>query len=297
VKTIKTLLALLMATAVLRAAVDEPVRLDTCLVSGVPGSNPEIRVLKGVPFAAPPVGALRWRPPQPAAHWDGARKADQFSSTCLQPPRTGTSLLLPTAKRLGETSEDCLYLNVWTAAKSSLERLPVMVYIHGGGYRDGSGSGLVFDGEALAKKGIVLVTTNYRLGIMGFFAHPELTRESDHRTSGNYGLLDQMAALQWVQKNIVGFGGDRNRVTIFGQSAGSGSVLALMASPLTRGLFQRAIGESGGPPMGRNRTLKEAEEAGGNRQTGKGTAPDRWQRTDCGWLVPARRRDRNLSSG
>jgi para-nitrobenzyl esterase len=258
----KILLALLTGAVALPAAIDEPVRLDTGLVSGASGSNPDVRVFKGVPFAAPPLGALRWRPPQPAAHWEGVRKADQFSSTCTQPPRSGTSLLLPTAKRLGETSEDCLYLNVWTAAKSPRERLPVMVYIHGGGYRDGSGSGLVFDGEALAKKGVVLVTINYRLGIMGFFAHPELTKESDYHTSGNYGLLDQMAALQWVQKNIAGFGGDRNRVTIFGQSAGSGSVLAMMASPLTKGLFQRAIGESGGPPMGRNRTRKEAEEAG-----------------------------------
>ena len=257
----KTLLALLLGATVLPAAIDEPVRLDTGVVSGVPASNPEVRVFKGVPFAAPPVGALRWKPPQPAAHWEGVRKADQFSSTCTQPPRTGNSLLLPTAKRLGETSEDCLYLNVWTAAKSSRERLPVMVYIHGGGYRDGSGSALVFDGEAFAKKGVVLVTTNYRLGIMGFFAHPELTKESDYHASGNYGLMDQMAALQSVQKNIAGFGGDKNRVTVFGQSA-SGSVLALMASPLTKGLFQRAIGESGGPPMGHNRTRKDAEDSG-----------------------------------
>src|SRR5271169_4653942 len=166
----KAFLALIMGAAVLPAAIDEPVRLDTGLVSGPPGSNSDVRVFKGVPFAAPPVGALRWRPPQPLTHWEGVRKADQFSSTCTQPARTGTSLLLPTAKRLGETSEDCLYLNVWTAAKSSRERLPVMVYIHGGGYRDGSGSALVFDGEALAKKGVILVTTNYRLGIMGFFA-------------------------------------------------------------------------------------------------------------------------------
>src|SRR3984957_9022712 len=180
----KTLLALLMGAAVLPAAIDQPVRLDTGLVSGATGSNPEVRVFKGVPFAAPPVGALRWRPPQPAAHWEGVRKADQFSFTCTQPPRTGTSLLLPTAKRIGETSEDCLYLNVWTAAKSSGERRPVMVYIHGGGYRDGSGSALVFDGEALARKGIVLVTTNYRLGTLCFLAHPELTRESDYHASG-----------------------------------------------------------------------------------------------------------------
>jgi para-nitrobenzyl esterase len=172
------------------------------------------------------------------------------------------SLLLPTAKGLGETSEDCLYLNVWTAAGSAGEQLPVMVYIHGGGYRDGSGSALVFNGEALAKKGVILVTTNYRVGILGFFAHPELTKESDYHASGNYGLLDQVAALRWVQKNIAGFGGDPKRVTIFGQSAGSGSVLALMASPLTKGLFQRAIGESGGPAMGPMKTRADAEQVG-----------------------------------
>src|SRR5262249_45979639 len=164
-----------------------------------------------------------------------------FSATCFQPQRTGMSAKLPTAKRLGETSEDCLYLNVWTAAKSPSERLPVMVYIHGGGYRDGSGSALVFDGEALAHKGVILVTTNYRVGIFGFFAHPELTKESDYHASGDYGLLDQVAALQWVQKNIAGFGGDPHRVTVFGQSAGSGSVLALMSSPLANGLFHPPI--------------------------------------------------------
>jgi para-nitrobenzyl esterase len=257
----KTFLVLFTAMT-LAAAVDQPVRLDTGLVAGTAGSDPAVLVFKGIPFAAPPVNALRWQPPRPAAHWDGVRQADRFSSTCSQPARTGASLLLPTSKGLGETSEDCLYLNVWTAVGSAGEHLPVMVYIHGGGYRDGSGSGLVFNGEALAKKGVILVTTNYRVGILGFFAHPELTKESDYHASGNYGLLDQVAALQWVQKNIAGFGGDPKRVTVFGQSAGSGSVLALMASPLTKGLFQRAIGESGGPAMGPMKNRADAEQAG-----------------------------------
>ncbi len=258
----KYLLLSICGATVMLAAIDQPVRLDTGLVAGAADVNSAVRVFKGIPFAAPPVGSLRWKAPQPTAHWDGIRKADQFSSTCAQPQRTGQSLLLPTAKRLGSTSEDCLYLNVWTAAQSATQRLPVMVYIHGGGYRDGSGSALVFDGEALAKKGVVLVTTNYRVGIFGFLAHPELTEESSHHASGNYGLMDQVAALQWVQRNIAGFGGDPRRVTIFGQSAGSGSVLALMASPLAKGLFQRAIGESGGPGLTPMRTLREAEQAG-----------------------------------
>src|SRR5215470_3175153 len=166
----KTSLFFLLAMT-LSAAVDQPVRLDTGLVAGAPGADPVVQVFKGIPFAAPPVGPLRWQTPKPAAHWEGVRKADHFSATCFQPQRTGMSAKLPTAKRLGETSEDCLYLNVWTAAKSPSERLPVMVYIHGGGYRDGSGSALVFDGEALAHKGVILVTTNYRVGIFGFFAH------------------------------------------------------------------------------------------------------------------------------
>lgn len=258
----KTLLALLILTSALTAAIDDAVRTDAGLVSGVPGVSPQVRVFKGIPFAAPPVGPLRWRPPEPAVRWEGVRKADHFSSICAQPVRTGTSLLLPTAKRLGEPSEDCLYLNVWTAAKSPGDKLPVMVYVHGGGYRDGSGSGLVFDGEALTQKGVIVVTINYRVGIFGFLAHPELTEESSHHASGNYGLLDQVAALQWVNKNIAGFGGDPNLVTVFGQSAGSGSVLALMASPLAKGLFERAIGESGGPAMGPMRKRQDAEQAG-----------------------------------
>ena len=164
----------------------------------------------------------------------------------MQPARTGVAALLGTSQRLGTSSEDCLYLNVWTAARTAKEKRPVMVWFPGGGFTTGGGSALVFDGEALARKGIVVVTTNYRLGLFGFFAHPELTAESEHGASGNYGLMDQIAALQWVQANIAAFGGDPNRVTIFGQSAGATSVSYLMASPRATGLFQRAIGESGG---------------------------------------------------
>ncbi len=186
-----------------------------------------------MPYAAPPTGDLRWRAPKPAAHWDGVRKADTFSPICMQ--GNGTN---PAA------SEDCLYLNVWTGAKAPGEKRPVMVWIYGGGYTSGSGSQPMYDGEALAKKGVVIVTINYRLGAFGFFSYPELTTESDRRGAGNFGVMDSIAALQWVQKNIAAFGGDPKRVTVFGESAGSGLVANLMTIPQSKGLFERAIGES-----------------------------------------------------
>ena len=233
--------ALLLALP-LAAAINDPVRIEQGQVSGVPGSSPEVRVYKGIPFAAPPVGDLRWRAPKPAADWSGVRTADKFSATCMQTPYPEGSLYRSEPQPV---SEDCLYLNIWTAAKSASDRRPVMVWIHGGAFTRGSGSTPTYDGEALAKKGVVVVTINYRLGIFGFFAHPELTQESEHHSSGDYGILDQIAALQWVQHNIAAFGGDPKRVTIFGESAGSWAVNVLVASPLTKGLFQRAIGESG----------------------------------------------------
>lgn len=245
-----------------RAADDATVKIDAGLLQGARGEDARVRVFRGVPFAASPVGPLRWKAPQPVAKWEGVRKADQFAAVCSQPQRSGVSALLPTAPRLTPPSEDCLYLNVWTTAESADARLPVMVYFPGGGFTTGGGSGLVFDGEALAKKGVVLVTTNYRLGVFGFFAHPELTRESGHGASGNYGLMDQVAALQWVQKNISAFGGDPTRVTIFGQSAGSVAVLYQMVSPLGRGLFHRALGQSGGIRPGPMMSRAKAEEAG-----------------------------------
>jgi len=241
--------------------VEEPVHLDSGLISGIAGSDTAVRVFRGIPYAAPPVGKLRWRAPQPAAHWDGVREADQFGAICMQPAFRGAN---PPANQ-PKMSEDCLFLNVWTAATSARERRPVMVWIHAGGYQTGSGSAPGYDGEALAKKGVVLVTINYRLGVFGFFSHPELTKESENHASGNYGLMDQVAALQWIRKNIAAFGGDPRRVMVFGDSAGSASIANLMGSPRAKGLFQRAAGESGawmGLSLTTTRTLAEAEQAG-----------------------------------
>jgi para-nitrobenzyl esterase len=233
-------IALCLAALPLLAA--NEVRTESGLVQGIPGVNPQITVYKGIPYAEPPVGDLRWRAPKPAAKWDGVRKADHFSATCMQ---TNYAAGSPYFHADEPVSEDCLYLNVWTAAKSPSEHRPVMVWIHGGALTRGSGSLPTYDGEALAKKGVVLVTINYRLGVFGFLAHPDLTKESDTHSSGEYGILDQIAALDWVHRNIEAFGGDPKRVTIFGESAGSWSVNTLVATPLAKGLFQRAIGESG----------------------------------------------------
>jgi para-nitrobenzyl esterase len=199
-----------------------------------------LNVYKGIPFAAPPVGELRWRAPAPVASWSGVRKADDFAPACMQ---TGVSM---PGEKPPKVSEDCLYLNIWTPTKRAAQRVPVIVWIYGGGYINGSSSMPLYWGDRLAHKGVVVVTIAYRLGPLGFLALPELTRESPHHSSGNYGLMDQIAALQWVQKNIAVFGGDPSRVTIAGQSSGSISVSILMASPLAEGLFHRAIGESGG---------------------------------------------------
>jgi para-nitrobenzyl esterase len=199
-----------------------------------------LSVYKGVPFAAPPVGDLRWRPPAPVAPWTGTRKADAFAPACMQ---TGVSMPGETPPSV---SEDCLYLNIWTPAKKAQENLPVIVWIYGGGYINGSASMPLYWGDRLVHKGVIVVTIAYRLGPLGFLAHPDLTRESPHHSSGNYGLMDQIAALEWIQRNIAAFGGDPKNVTIAGQSSGAISVSILMASPLAKGLFQRAIGESGG---------------------------------------------------
>ncbi len=199
-----------------------------------------VRSFKGIPFAAPPVGELRWRAPQPVTPWEGERGADQFGPKCMQTGQPGD--IDPLNPLM---SEDCLYLNVWSPAKSADDRLPVMVWIYGGGFKSGSGSEPWYNGAHLARKGVIVVTVNYRLDVLGFLSHPELTAESNNHASGNYGLLDQIAALGWVKRNIAAFGGDPDRTTVFGESAGSISVSALMASPLAHGLFQRAIGESG----------------------------------------------------
>ena len=199
----RTLRASIFFAAVLPlcAAISDPVKTENGPVSGVAGANPEVRVYKGIPFAAPPVGDLRWHAPKAAANWEGVRAADKFGPICMQ-RRPGTAA----GGASSAMSEDCLYLNVYTAANSAKDKRPVMVWIHGGALTSGAGS--IYDGEALAKKGVVVVTVNYRLGVFGFFASPELTKESDRNSSGNYGLLDQISALEWVQKNIAAFGGD-----------------------------------------------------------------------------------------
>jgi para-nitrobenzyl esterase len=195
---------------------------------------------KGIPFAAPPVGALRWKAPQPVKPWTGVRDASKFGPACVQDPMFPRLFGGPP-----EMSEDCLYLNVWTPAKAAGDALPVMVWLHGGGFVGGQTSVPLYDGTKLAEKGVVVVSVAYRLGAFGFLAHPDLSRESG-KGSGNYGLLDQIAGLQWVKANVAKFGGDPGCVTIFGESAGGESVSMLAASPAAKGLFQRAISESGG---------------------------------------------------
>lgn len=199
-----------------------------------------VRFYGGIPFAAPPVGDLRWKPPQPMADWEGVRPAKRFGPRAMQRPVFGDMNF-----RSDGMSEDCLTLNVWTPAGSDQERLPVLVYFYGGGNMAGDGSEPRYDGESMAQRGIVALTVNYRLNLFGWFTHPELTAESPHNACGNYGYLDQVAALRWVQENIAGFGGDPERVTIAGESAGSSSVSAHLVSPLSKGLFAGAIGESG----------------------------------------------------
>ncbi|MDT5120900.1 MAG: para-nitrobenzyl esterase [Acidobacteriota bacterium] len=237
-------LTLLFAAGVLATA---QVRIDAGLIEGTTSADSHIRIFKGIPFAAPPVGDLRWQAPRAVAPWTGVRKATEFGARCMQ------GRIFQDMVFRDEMSEDCLSLNVWTPATSGKERLPVMVWIYGGGFQAGSASEPRQDGENLAKKGVVVVSFNYRLGVFGFLSHPELTKEAG--ASGNYGLLDQVAALEWVKKNIAAFGGDPRKVTIFGESAGSFSVSALMASPLAQGLFQRAIGESGAFFTARDGTL------------------------------------------
>ena len=238
------LLAVLLPLGAMPPASKKPVRIDSGLISGVTDSSGTTAYL-GIPFAAPPVGNLRWRPPQPMAPWDGVRVANHFAASCMQ---NEIGSRLPWTEEFmtqGVISEDCLFLNIWTAARSPREKQAVMVYIYGGGFNEGSGSVAVYNGSELAKKGVVVATINYRVGPIGFLIYPELTKESEHHSSGNYGLLDQIAALQWVHRNIGAFGGDPEKVTVFGQSAGAISVADLMRSPLAKGLFTRAIAESG----------------------------------------------------
>ncbi len=220
-------------------AVAAPVRTESGLVDGV--TDGEVLVWKGIPFAAPPVGDLRWRAPQAAHAWSGVRLADTFSPICMQ---RGT---YPEDAPVEPMSEDCLYLNVWAPRDATNgAKWPVMVWIYGGGLSNGTASTPLYAGDVLARQGVIVVTANHRLGALGFLSHPALTRESAHQASGNYGLSDQMAALGWVRRNVAAFGGDPDNVTVFGQSSGSISISVLCASPLARGLFRRAIGQSGG---------------------------------------------------
>lgn len=209
-------------------------------LAGVHDAATGVDEFLGIPYSAPPVGPLRWKPPQPPAAWTGVRAADHFGPRCMQRPLFGDMVF-----RSDGMSEDCLYLNVWVPAGSEGKKLPILVYFYGGGFVGGDGSEYRYDGASLARRGIVAVTVNYRLDVFGFLALPALAEESPHHATGNYGLLDQVAALHWVHRNIAAFGGDPDEVTIGGESAGSMSVSALMASPLSKGLIRRAIGESG----------------------------------------------------
>jgi para-nitrobenzyl esterase len=219
------------------------VRVRAGVLQGVTEAGSRVAAYKGIPYAKPPIGDLRWRPPVPAPAWEGVRDAREFGHACLQPPQQPTGLY---SGGMASTSEDCLTLNVWTPAGA--RRLPVMVWIHGGALVGGSSSEPLYDGVKVAQQGIVVVSINYRLGLLGFLAHPALSADSRQHLSGNYGLLDQIEALHWVRDNIAAFGGDPRQVTIAGESAGGLSVIALLASPLARGLFTRAIVESGYMP-------------------------------------------------
>jgi para-nitrobenzyl esterase len=227
------LLAAILYCVVVSAQQPEPVKVDCGLLQGT--TEDGLNVYRGIPFAAPPVAGLRWKAPQPAAKWTGVRNAEKFAPGAIQ------GINPPSGK-----SEDCLYLNVWSPAKSTKEKVPVLVWIYGGGFAVGYTSDPMYDGAKLAKKGVMVVSIAYRLGALGFLAHPELSAESPNRISGNYGLLDMIAGLKWIKQNIASFGGDPNKVTIFGESAGGIAVSMLCASPLAKGLFQGAISESGG---------------------------------------------------
>lgn len=266
----KVLMAIAIAAMAATSGAAAPVKAATVEVEqGVLQGTVEhdLTVFRGIPFAAPPVGDLRWRAPEPAAKWHGVRKAVKFAPQCMQ----GSFGAAPDGNKAPPASEDCLYLNIWSPAKSASDKIPVLVWIYGGGFNAGAASLPVYNGAVLARKGVILVSIAYRVGALGFLALPQLSAESAHHVSGNYGLLDMIAALKWIKQNIAAFGGDPDRVTIFGESAGGIAVSMLCASPLAKGLFEGAISESGGsfgPPRpaggpGENmRTLAVAERDG-----------------------------------
>jgi para-nitrobenzyl esterase len=264
----KNLLLFLFLSLSISAKAQSPiVKTANGKIQGTTNSDKTVRVFKSIPFAAPPVGDLRWKTPQTVQNWKGLKQCTAFSPSPVQ--NKPQPFLCWSAEFIAQPeplSEDCLYLNVWTTAKSKKERQPVFVWIYGGGLSSGSANCAIYEGEEMAKKGVVFVSVNYRVGVLGFMAHPELSKESGNNASGNYGILDQIAALKWVQKNIVSFGGDPNNVTIAGQSAGAFSVTALIASPLAKKLFHKAIPQSGGllANMLLSQNLAKAEEDGLN---------------------------------
>jgi len=287
--------ALLLSAALLQAAGPAPqtAKVEGGLIQGT--SEGGLSVYKGIPFAAPPTGELRWKSPQPVKPWQGTRSATGFAPQCMQggnAPPNGMS-------------EDCLYLNVWTPAKSHKERVPVLVWIYGGGFSGGATSVPDYSGEKLAGRGVVLVSIAYRVGMFGFFAHPELSAESAHRVSGNYGLLDMIEGLRWVQRNIAAFGGDPRKVTVFGESAGGIAVSMLCSSPLAKGLFHGAISQSGGsfgpfsksPSPGENMRVLADSEASGAEFAGRVGAQsiDKLRALSSTQIMEALRNQRGMS--
>lgn len=244
----------------LHAAPLSQVKVEEGIVSGV--SLPGMTVFKGIPFAAPPVGNLRWKAPQAANVWTGVRSADSFAPSCMQTEQPSIRSWTEEFLAFPPFSEDCLYLNIWTPAQSASAKLPVMVWLHGGMFTQGGANLPMYSGNGLAAKGVIVVTVNYRLGVFGFLAHPALSAESPTHASGNYSFLDQLAALKWVERNIQSFGGNPDNVTLIGQSAGAVSVIAQIASPLSRGLFKNAIAESGVTVTLPTQSLHQAEQAG-----------------------------------
>ena len=264
------LLLLWTANLIAQLGVNHPVKTTSGLIRGTSSASGKVTVFKGIPYAAPPVGSLRWREPQPVHPWKNVLQASHFGKNCMQAPVREYLPWTSEFMAVNDFSEDCLFLNIWSPAHRSSDRLAVYVYIHGGGFLGGSGDVPVYDGENLAKKGIIVITLNYRVGAFGFLALPELSKESPHHSSGNYGLLDQLAALRWIKENIAGFGGDPTRVTIGGQSAGAASVNALVASPLAQGLFRGAVAES--DPGLVPKPLSEAEKDGADYAKSKGAS-------------------------
>jgi para-nitrobenzyl esterase len=269
--TLLLLTALFLAPSCNTGRIDvRNVRTASGIVAGTATADGAVKIFMGVPFAAPPVSELRWKAPQAVASWKGARECTIPPASAMQGKPTpffgwSKEFLIPEEP----ISEDCLYLNIWTPAQTNKDKLPIIVWIHGGGFTGGSGTVPLYDGEAMARKGIIFITINYRLGIFGFLAHPELSVEAENGVSGNYGILDQIAALQWVRENIGAFGGDPTRVTIAGQSAGAMSVNMLVVSPLAKGLFAGAIAQSGGM-FGKNFAISDLKtaEATGKQLTG-----------------------------